>query len=229
MSWLVTRHRDLLLFAILLSQGCLSSNVYQTAQVKPQGEWELGAAVGGSYVADACFAEECAGYSTPNGLEPLPNTGTGGVEVLLRVGMGHRLDFGARIGTVGARVDFKLQLLDTRYFDLAIDLGVSADVREVRLSLPVILSSRMHRWFAVFGSAQALLSRWRFNSDGQDVLLGPGVAASFGVSIGPAELVTVRPEFTYNHMLTDFRSPDGLSEPSFRYWSFGIAVVFAAI
>ncbi|MBO6938323.1 MAG: hypothetical protein JJ863_25360 [Deltaproteobacteria bacterium] len=216
-----------LLFLLLLAgtTGCLSANTYQTAQVMERGDWELGLALYGSKVRDACFAEECATYTTPNGESPLPGAGSGGPELVFRVGVGHRMDFGARVGVVGARVDLKAQLVDTEYFDLALDLGVRASVREIGVTLPLILSSQFHEWFGVFASAQGMLSRWRFNGDGRDTLLGSGVAGSFGVSIGPPDVVSVRPEVSYHHVLHGSRLPDGLTEPSFGFWSFGVAVV----
>ncbi len=205
--------------------GCLSANTYQSAQVLERGDWELGPAVYLSAVSDACFAEECATYTTPNGAADLEGAVSGGPEVVFRVGLGHRLDFGARVGVVGARVDLKAQLVDTEHFDLALDLGVRASVREVGVSLPLIVSSQLHEWFGVFASAQGMVSRWRFNGDGRDTMVGTGVAGSFGLSIGPPDTVSVRPEVSYHHVLHGSRLPDGLSEPRFGFWSFGVAVV----
>ncbi len=215
----------LALVLLTLCGGCLSTNTYQTAQVLPRGEVEFGAALYGNYVDHACFEEGCAQYTTPGGTEDLNSSGQGGAEFVMRVGLGHRMDFGARLGLVGARVDLKAQLIDTRYFDLAVDLGIRADVRAVAATLPLLLSSRPHRWFALFGSVQGLLTRWRINGDGRDHVIAGGVAASFGFALGPVDIVSVRPEVTYHHWLGDIDTPSGMSGADFRYWSFGIAVV----
>ncbi len=210
---------------LLLSAGCLSTNTYQTAQVLPKGEFEFGAALYGNYVSEACFEEACAQYTSPGGTEELSGSGQGGAEYIMRYGLGHRLDFGARVGLLGARVDLKAQLVDTRYFDLAVDLTVRADLRSVATTLPLIASTRPHRWFALFGSVQGLLARWRINPDGEDHVVGAGVAASFGFAFGPEDIVSVRPEVTYHHWLAALDAPPGMSGSRFRYWSFGIAAV----
>jgi hypothetical protein len=211
--------------------GCLSSNTYQTAEVLKPGDWTVGAAVNVTYVRAGCFRQHgdddrCLAYESPNGVVTQRDelVGTLPAEGLGRIGIAPHVDMGARVGLVGARVDLKVQTLDTRYFDMALDFGFRADLREVAGYIPLIISTQPLSWLAFFGGVQSVVARWQGLSDEYAIVAGGAVNAGIAFDI---DVVSVRPEVTYNNYFGAIDLPPGAYGPYFSYVTMGVGVLIS--
>lgn len=172
----------------MLLCGCTSLNRYESPRTVAQGAF-VGTA---TYEYVGGYDPELERTEDPGGSPPLPKLG-------LRYGVLERAELGLELGSSTAALDWKHNLLLSRWLDLALDpvvtagwLGNSQDAF-TRAELPLLVGINVASWLSIVPQATIGYARlYADDADEEDVSTGL-LGGAVGVRLQPTDFLAIMP------------------------------------